>query len=161
MINARKLPYSRSTCFLVPLRTSGYAIGVVARLDGQGAVIGHFFGPVLLDKDQVTLPTDLHPAGSVLTGTFGDLGLVRGEWPILGQTPNWVDALWAIPPLARRDALGEQIYLTTYDDETLQVIEEREGTEQDLQRYPYDRLMGYGAVEIRLTHVLQAGQDEY
>jgi hypothetical protein len=42
---ARKLPDSEGDGFAVPLRDGGYAIGVVARMDRKGSVLGYFFGP--------------------------------------------------------------------------------------------------------------------
>ncbi len=42
---ARKLPYKEGDWFAVPLRDGGFALGVVARMDGKGAVIAYLFGP--------------------------------------------------------------------------------------------------------------------
>lgn len=35
----------KGAVFLIPLRDFGYAIGVLARSDGDGQCFGYFFGP--------------------------------------------------------------------------------------------------------------------
>src|SRR5213592_3499242 len=39
----RKLPYREGDVFAVPLQDGAYGIGVVARMDREGAVLGYFF----------------------------------------------------------------------------------------------------------------------
>lgn len=145
--------YEPGTWFLVPLRDGGYARGVVARMNGRGIVFGYFFGPRLSDPDQ-PMPNDLSPEDRVLWGQFGDPGLTKGEWPILGVAEGWNPSDWPMPPFVRIDEDAGVAFLSRYDEETLECTSEERCSRELAKTHPYDRLMGYGAVEIRLTKLL-------
>ena len=83
-----KVNYERGTGFLVTLRGGGFARGVVARLNGKGLAYGYFFVPALSSASEASL-TDLRPEDAVFVGKFGDLGLVKKEWSILGKVFGW------------------------------------------------------------------------
>lgn len=57
----RKLNYGEGDWLAVPVRDGGLAVGVVARMDGKGGVVGYFFGPrrndvpALEDVDELEL----------------------------------------------------------------------------------------------------------
>ncbi len=58
-----KQKYGEGDWFAVPLRNGGYALGVVARRDGRGGIIGYFFGqkysaPPSLDEVTSKTATD-------------------------------------------------------------------------------------------------------
>ena len=40
-----KRRYEEGDWFAVPLQNGGYSLGLVARADGEGGVLGYFFGP--------------------------------------------------------------------------------------------------------------------
>jgi hypothetical protein len=91
------LPYSEGSAFVVPLRSGGYARGVVARAAPKGKVLfGYFFGPILASQDEATLD-GLRPTDAILRVRFGDLGLVQGDWPTLGFIPGWRRSEWPMP----------------------------------------------------------------
>src|SRR5689334_22542654 len=97
----KALPYAAGAWFAVPLKTGGFALGVVARADGRGVVLGYFFGP-----RYVALPAGEHTQGlraadAVLVERFGDLGLIHGEWPIIQRECAWNPADWPVPVFAR------------------------------------------------------------
>lgn len=144
------LPYSEGSVFLVPLRKGGYARGVVARSSREGKVLlGYFFGPVLSSSSDVALD-DLVPANAVLRVLFGDLGFLNGEWPVVGNVPNWDRSQWTMPDFVRRDDLSGKAWLVRYaDDEPNRVVAEYP-TGFDSTLTP-DSLLGYGAVEVVLT----------
>jgi len=149
-----KLPYSEGTVFLVPLRNGGYARGVVARASGEGKVLfGYFFGPLLSSPAAATV-NDLDPAEAVLRVIFGDLGLINGEWSVVGTVPNWDRSKWPMPDFVRRDPLGKRKpVLVRYSDTDPLRVEAEYPIEDDSALTP-DSAYGYGAVEINLTKLL-------
>ncbi len=151
----KKINYAEGDCFSVPLRNGGFAVGVVARMDGGGGIFGYFFGPRFADVKQINV-LDLSPEDNILIGMCGDLGLIKNEWVVVGRIPNWSRQQWAMPKFIRGDKDDLKLILSTYDENSLDLISEIEveASEISFLDYPPDRLMGYGAVEIRLTKLL-------
>jgi Immunity protein 26 len=150
MQQMKRLPYSEGSIFLVPLRDGGYARGVVARSTRQGIVLlGYFFGPKFEAADDATL-TDLSPREAILRVRFGDLRLIKGEWPVIGRVANWDRTQWPMPDFIRRDPYREQAWLIRYaDDDPGEVVEEQ-SIEFESQLEP-DLLRGWGVLEELLT----------
>lgn len=150
-----KLPYSEGSVFLVPLKEGAYARGVVARASNEGkGLLGYFFGPSILSMDAVPLD-DLHPATAIMRVIFGDLGLINGEWPILGTVPNWDRSKWPMPNFVRRDPLGRLKPTLVRHSDTDPMRVEAEYIIDDDSGLETDSLSGYGAVEIKLTKLLR------
>lgn len=149
----KHLPYSEGSVFLVPLRKGGFARGVVARSTDIGKVLlGYFFGPRLASAEAAL--TDLSPANAVLRLRFGDLGLVNGEWQVVGRLPIWDRSEWPMPDFVRRDPLGRlKPRLVRYSDEDPSHID-AEFVIDDDAGLATDSMSGYGAVEIKLTKLL-------
>ena len=148
----RRKSIDEGTVFLVPLRDRGYAVGVVARISGEGHAFGYFFGPRIngaADADTYSLKA----SDAVLVGKFGDLELIRGNWPEVDSIEPWDPSMWPMMSLARIDECAGKAWLSTYDD-NFNCIGEKEITVDEAHSYPYDRLMGAGSVEIRLTKLL-------
>jgi len=148
----KNLP-AEGTVFLVPLLNKGYAVGVLARTSGEGHCFGYFFGPKLMRVEEVDV-TKLVPEVAVLKGKFGDLELLRGKWPTVRLLPNWNRNQWRILPLARVDEVSGRAWISIYDD-LFNCVEEKEISLSEASECPYDRMMGAGSVEIRLTKLLQ------
>jgi hypothetical protein len=150
-----KLPYREGSVFLVPLSGGGYARGVVARAAPKGKILlGYFFGPRLSSGEAGT-SAELRPSDAVLRVRFGDLGLIRGEWPVLGVLPSWSRSEWPMLQFVRRDPLGKmKPRLVEYSDEdpsrrlTERVVEDDAGLQPD-------SLSGYGAVSTIPDNLLQ------
>lgn len=153
MPKRKSLIYRNGTCFAVPLRSGGFATGVVARSNQKGIVFGYFFGPRLLDVRNAKL-SELHPARAVYVGKFGDLGILNGEWPILGTILGWSAGDWPMPPLIRMDKAVNRAWVCEYDDRTFACISENEVDPERVAEFVADGTMGYGAMEIRLTKLL-------
>lgn len=150
------LPYSEGTAFLVPLRIGGYARGVVARTSPNGKVLfGYFFGPRLLSINTISLD-DLEPSQAIMTLRFGDLGLTNGDWPILGIVPNWDRSKWAMVDFTRRDYISQKAWLVRYSDDDPNCVEAEFPIEFDTES-PRDSVSGYGAVEIKISKLLDNG----
>jgi hypothetical protein len=147
------LPYAEGSVFLVPLRDGGYARGVVARVGDEGKVLlGYFFGPRFASTDKIVL-NDLKPANAILRVRFGDLGLINGEWTSLGKVPNWDRAAWEMPDFVRCDEISKKAWLVRYSDTDPGRVEAEYPTDFDSQ-LTRNSLLGYGAVEIKLTKLL-------
>lgn len=152
----RTLPYRDGTWFAVPLRTAGYGIGVVARCDGKGIVLGYFFGPKALSPPSLAEVCQLPPERAVLIRRFGDLGLLRGEWPIIGHDPHWDRRRWPAPSFGRIALDGQWAVAVQYDEEDIgSVVSERPISVEEARTLPDNGLSGYGAIEIRLTKLLE------
>lgn len=151
-----KLPYSEGSAFLVPLSNGGYARGVVARTAPKGKILlGYFFGPRLEAADPDLKHFKAREA--ILCARFGDLGLIEGHWPILGNLPIWKRSEWSMPDFVRRDLLGKlKPKLVRYsDDDPSQPIGEY--AVDDTAGLANDSLSGYKAVEAKLDKLLNVG----
>lgn len=159
----RTLPYHEGDWFVLPLRREGrFAIGRIARSSSRGKILfGYFFGPARPEMPTLADAQQLSHAEVVMKCRFGDLGLINGEWKVLGQMGDWEREFWPMPPFVRVDHLNEErAVLVTYSDvDPAKVVSETSCDPKLASKYPRDALAGYGAVEIRLTKIL-LGQDE-
>ena len=152
---ARKINYSEGDCLAVPLRSGGYARGIIARMDGKGGVLGYFFGPMFRSLEKIKDCSDLKADKAILVGRCGDLGLLNGEWKVIDRLSNWNKSEWPMPPFIRVDESESRAWLSYYDENDFSFIKEERVSPELVNAYPYDRDMGYGAVELRLTKRLE------
>jgi len=149
------LPYSEGSVFFVPLRNGGYARGVVARASSEGGILfGYFFGPRLESMDGSDFD-DMKPTKSILRLRFGDLGLINGEWPIRNGISNWNRAEWPMPDFVRRDPLGRRKPVIVRYSDTDPSRVDCEFCAVDDKNLAGDFMSGYGAIEIKLTKILE------
>lgn len=149
-----RLPYAEGDVFAVPLEGVGYGLGVIARCPPEGKVlVGYFF-----NNWQKMLPAagclpELAPGDAVLAVKFGDLSLLRRDWPVVGHIPHWNRRNWPMPSFLRRDPLSEKrAWKVTYseDNPSKQVLCEAVSPHVALQP---DALLGAGAVEMALLKI--------
>lgn len=150
----KKLPYAEGDCFVLPLRDGGFARGVVARLDGRGVVCGYFFGPTLSAVSEAIVDATVQPEKAALIARFGDLGLLKGAWKLIGRIPDWDRAKWRVPGFLHLDEGGDGGFVRYYDDSMVFTQEERVEVSAVSPNVPRDALLGFGAAEIRLTKLL-------
>ncbi len=79
----KKLPYREGDWFAVPLGDGDYAVGLVARMDGKGGVLGYFFGPLHDHVPAVQEIAHLIVADALVIERFSDLNLLQGAWRII------------------------------------------------------------------------------
>jgi hypothetical protein len=151
----KKINYSEGDCFSIPLREGGFARGVVARMNEEGIVFGYFFGPKIEEFTGLYVD-DLRPEQAILSGQFGDLGLLNEEWKVIGKVPDWSRGRWAMPSFLRFNEGVSTGFLSTYDEDSLKCINEKKIklSEINVRDFPKDSVMGYGFVEIKLTKLL-------
>ena len=149
-----RINYCEGTIFAVPLRRSGFAVGVVARASSTGkVVICYFFGPRRTSIPLLSELATLNPSNSIRVLQVGDLSLVNGEWPIIGQLGPFNRCEWPMPSFVRKDELSHKAWRVQYSDKDPNKIEREDPVsfESKLQR---DALHGAGAAELVLTGLL-------
>ncbi len=150
----KRIPYTEGSIFVLPVRNGGFARGVVTRMDGKGGVFGYFFGPKYKSIEEAKGETNLIHEHSIMKRMFGDLGLLERSWIIIGEIENWNRDEWPMPPLIRIDELCGKAWLSVYDEDTLDVVFEKQVDPSLKNMYPEDGLSGSGAVEVRLAKLL-------
>jgi len=153
MKRANRQLYSEGDWFAVPLRSGGYATGLVARSATGGILLGYFFGPCRASIPTVDEVVQAAAKDAVLIERFGDLGIIEHEWPIIGPTPNWNRDAWPVPHFVRKGPILGDLYIVEYSD-SLQELCRKKASQSDAIALPKDGLAGYGAVEIQLTKLL-------
>lgn len=149
------LPYSEGSWFAVPLRNGGYAIGVIARMAPQGRIVfGYFFGPKRNVVPQVLEVDGLCAGSAALSVRVGDLGLIKGEWPVIGRATHWSRDDWPMPSFVRRDPLSNRALLIRYKDSNPGEVESESPLLAWDRSEQEDGLCGYGSVEKKLTNLL-------
>ncbi|MFI6706359.1 Imm26 family immunity protein [Nonomuraea sp. NPDC050478] len=147
-MTSKRKPYGEGDIFAVPLRGSGFALGVVARVGRSGITLGYFFGPRLN-----CIPNSVEEGGfnsevALKICLFGDLGLIQEKWKVLGRLSNWNRQSWPVPRFCRDGKL-----CVTYDESTLEEVR-AERIPGGCAHLPVDGLEGAGYVEITLTKLL-------
>ncbi|MEV7549719.1 immunity 26/phosphotriesterase HocA family protein [Amycolatopsis sp. NPDC089917] len=146
---ARNLPYSPGDIFAVPLRDHGYALGVVARSDGKGIVLGYFFGPRLESIESLSKVREFEVGSAIKVCRCGDLGLIRENWPVVGRVESWDPSQWNVPDFCRDGGIR-----VVYDADSLTFSREERLDPSECRLLPQDGLEGAGFVEIKLTRLL-------
>lgn len=154
----RKINYKEGSSFFIPLRTNGFARGLVARCDGKGGIFAYFFGPKLEQPGSEF--GKVVPSEAILLGMCGDLGLLDETWPRCGVLADWERSDWPLPPLFREDKDAGKAWLTYYNEDTLGYIREERVSPELRTEYPEDVVMGYGSAEIAVTQILDGAEFE-
>ncbi len=153
----RKLPYREGTWFAVPLEGGGFGVGIVARVAPKGRIIlAYFFGPKQGTVPTLTQVEELKAQDAVLTIRVSDLGLVRGAWPIIGQSERWQRSEWPMPVFVRREGSREWLVYYAEDNPNSRVAEEPAPPE--CSGLGIDSLCGFGAAEVHLNKALTEGR---
>ena len=146
-----RLPYREGTWFAVPLRQGGFAVGLVARATAKGKVIlCYFFGPCRAAIPALDEVERLTPSDAIRAIRVGDLGLIRGKWPIIGHAASWTRSDWPMPTFVRRDPLSRRAWRVYHSDTDPNLVD-REELEQYESTLEDDALYGAGAAELVLA----------
>ena len=152
----KKLPYEEGTWFAVPLEQGGFATGIVARMAPKGKLLfGYFFGPLLPSIPTLADLIAIEPKSAIWISHFGDLGIYKKTWSIIGKSANWQRKEWTMPAFYRVDPIyGKIKYKIIYDDaDPSRVVEEIRLPETAEVGLP-DGLAGARFVEARLSMLL-------
>jgi hypothetical protein len=158
-MSSKRIQYSEGQWFAVPLRKGGYALGVVVRGNYKTKIVlGYFFGPKFdkLPGDNAIL--DRNPENAILITWFGDLGITNGSWPLIQSTRRFSREEWPMPKFGRRAELvnGKGIIVEYKENDAgeWRVHYETPVNIDDINGLPEDSISYGGAVEIRLTKLL-------
>jgi hypothetical protein len=125
-------------------------------MDGRGVVLGYFFRPRRDARPAMDQVGELRAADAVEVALFGDLGLIEGRWTVIGSLPGWEPEKWPIPDFGRIDAVsGKRAWRARYRDPDLKLLSDEEIDVCEARTLPKDGLMGVGAVERWLSHLLE------
>lgn len=95
-------------------------LGLNARGNNRPVRLGYFFPLKLYDEAPDKSNLSLTPKQSVLVRMFGDLEIMRGNWPIVGHLDDFTPAAWPMPKFERfmsgSDGPNTRI-ITEYDEE--------------------------------------------
>lgn len=143
--------------FAVPLKDGGFATGLVARMAPKGRIIvAYLFGPERAAVPPVGEMAILQPKDALRCLRIGDLGLVNGEWPILGELPDWKPEQWATPAFFGQDDLSGKVWRAVYPDSDPSQLPRREFVgAKDIVGLERDALYGSGVVETLMTKALR------
>lgn len=147
--------YAVGDWFAVPLREGGFAVGVVARAQADGVLLGYFFGPKRDEVPELSDVEHLAASDAVLVCKFGHLGLVKKKWPVLGCLQGWDPQLWPMPTFVRFEELTGRSFRVIYaDEDPNRLLREEQIPAGTAEQGPKDGLLGAGAAEIALTSLL-------
>lgn len=152
-----KKNYQEGTWFNVPLADKQFAVGLVARNAPRGAILLAYFLRRLYDS-LPSLPElrDLRPEDAVMKMRVGDLGLIRGEWKVIGRSPDWDRSQWPMPQFVQVEPITNRIWLLTYaDDDPNRLVSRKLINEREAAGYDADSVYGYKAAEKVLSKVLK------
>lgn len=150
------IKYKEGQAFALPLRSDGWAIGVIARVGRRGVLFGYFFDIHYKHLPSMKETERLTPSNAVLEARFGDLGIKRGEWIILGDMTDWNRESWPLPKFfSFGSGVAGDVLVITYNERDLVTVDRSQrASVGDTVLYLPDSMMGYGAIEIRLTEMI-------
>jgi hypothetical protein len=154
----RELPYREGDFFAVPLDGGGYAIGVLARADGRGCLLGYFFGPRRSELPGAEGVCALAPEDAARVMLVGDTGLLDGRWPIVHRPERWDRGRWPVPAFARHYN-RDTAFRVVYDDVTLSTLRETRCSPEDVRGLPEDAALTEAAVVFVLSKLLSAATE--
>jgi len=147
--------YSEGTWFAVPLRTGGFAVGLVARATADGPhVLAYFFGPKRASAPTMTELSDLRASSAVKVARTGDPHLIDGRWPIIGTSKQFRRDAWPFPRFVRKEEIRGKAWAVEYSEDDpgrfvaeVPIAFEAAGLDRDASH-------GVGAIELMLTKIL-------
>lgn len=153
---AKKIKYQEGDVIAVPLQTSGYATGLVARTDKEGRAFGYFFGPKVDEVSEILLNRKLDPKEAILICKFGDNSVHGKRWQIIGNYPEFSKEVWRLPFLYRR-CMGDNYYTVCEYNDQLDCLREWKVALDDtsVKEMMPDGLLGSVLLQVKLTRLLE------
>jgi hypothetical protein len=139
----------------VPLGGGLFGVCLVART-GRLGTLG-YFAPRAFEGLPSIDDAKFPPADAVWVGLFGDLGITKGDWPLIGMVPEWRREKWPLPVFARVSELSGRSFRVSYDDALASQPNVTSATAEEVVALPEDGLAGAGFVEQRLGRLLGVG----
>jgi hypothetical protein len=152
--------YNEGQWFGIPLRQGGYALGIIVRgsYKTKGG-LGYFFGPKYARIPDENDTIEKKKDDAVLISWFGDLGIINGNWPLIGSSHQFSRDEWPIPIFGREISLiPNRGMIIEYEDNPKGEWRVQKETPVDLKEItglPVDGFLGGGVIEIKLTKLLE------
>lgn len=154
-MSRRKVNYIEGDWIALPLvRRGGWGLGLIARCKAP-SLLGYFFGPRFAQPPTMADVAGLRREHALLVANLGDLGLLNGEWLVVGHDPNWNRADWPIPLFVTKD--GPRLELCTIDENHPgKIVHFEPITAEDADRRGaiMRTVFGYEALSIKLDKLL-------
>jgi hypothetical protein len=81
--------------------------------------------------------------------------LIKGQWKVIGNVPNWHRAEWPMPNFVRRDPISAKAWLIRYSDvDPVQSVSEPLKNYDDFGDLASDGLYGAEAAERWISKLL-------
>lgn len=150
-----RLPHREGTWFAVPLLAGGYGVGVVTRMAPRARMVVAY----LFNQRYDSLPPleDMarhRPKAAIKRLQIGDSRLRSGQWPILGELPDWDRSDWPMPKFLRHDESTQRAWRTSYSDTDPSVLVREEPAVYADPAYERDALHGAGVIELLMSKLL-------
>ena len=147
-----RVEYGEGDWFVVPLQGGGFGVGLLARANRDGVLLGYFFGPKRDAVPSLDDLTDLRPTDALMVRRFGHLGLARGTWQIIGRAKGWDRNDWSMPMFVRYEELTGRSFHVFYDEnDPNKLVREEQAPPSVDEQGAKDGLLGAGAVETVLA----------
>lgn len=152
---AKKIKYQEGDVIAIPLQTSGYVAGLVARTNKKGSAFGYFLEPKVDSVSEICLNRKLQPKEAVLACKFGDNSVHGKAWDIIGNYPGFSKEVWKLP-FFYRQAMGDDYYSVTEYNDQLDFVRGWKIALDDLSVKDMlpDELYGSVVLQIKLTRLL-------
>ncbi|MEM7375641.1 MAG: Imm26 family immunity protein [Bacteroidota bacterium] len=149
--------FTTGTWFAIPLKSGGYAIGIIT--GGQSNIrLGYFFLDRFDDLPKSSDLKDLSASKSSLIAWFSAKGFKQGRWIVLESNRAFKRAEWPVPRFARVDVVDPtKGFIIEYDPNEpnhTQPLREILCSSQETENLPYDGLFGVGAIESKLDSTI-------
>jgi len=150
--------YKEGDWFAVPLPKGGFGLGIIARSNRKGYVLAYFFAGRHEKLPTAANVKDLASHDAIWIAQCGDLGILRGEWPIIASSVNWRSEEWPFPRyFGRIDRDEGRAWLVEYDEKTpLRMRSQIEVSIEQAEGVPSESLYGYVALQIKLEMVIES-----
>jgi immunity protein 26 of polymorphic toxin system len=144
--------------FAVPLASSLYVLGLVARAPKRGQTLfGYFFGPL---QTQIPQPESLvvyRPSDALRACRFRDDALRSARWPIIASVSDWDRTAWPMPDFHvpfTHEVTGESWAVTYSEDNPDRSIRRRRISFEEEADYPQDGVFPPSHLEYELARML-------
>jgi hypothetical protein len=94
---------------------------------------------------------DVWAVPPILVEQFGDLGLLDGTWPVLGQLPGWRREAWPMPAFGHRELITGRYLRVEYADDGSDEVSRTPISRAEFDALPTAGLAGKGFLEKRLA----------
>ena len=154
---AKRIKYDEGDIFAVPLRSGSFGIGILTTISNtRTGAVGYFYEPAYAKLPTLESIPRLIPSKAIDICHFGDLGIVKGEWPILGKQEPFLNKEWEVTKFWHHDSISNRYSIRVYEPpDYVYWVSEYEVSEVEIGAIPKDGLYGKEALEIKLTKLLE------